>query len=58
LWREINAALAATSEGAVVAVSGRAKVLAVASIVLWVLAIIFGRLIAYIMDYMILNGHR
>jgi len=58
LWREINAALAVTADGAAVTVSGKAKALAVASIILWVLAIIFGRLIAYVMDYMILNGHR
>lgn len=41
---------------AVIAVSGAAKSLAGLSILLWLLAITFGRLIAYIMDYMILNG--
>jgi hypothetical protein len=60
LWREIKAkGLDRTELGggsAAVTISTTAKALAVASILLWLLAITFGRLIAYVMDYMILNG--
>lgn len=62
LWRNLDQGLAAASAqgagGGTLVISRQAKLLAWASIILWVLAIIFGRLIAYVMDYMILNGHR
>lgn len=60
LWRQIDKAEAfeARHDGAAVAIAipASAKALAVLSIVLWLLAITFGRLIAYIMDHAILNG--
>jgi hypothetical protein len=59
LWRALKGQgldRAETEGGATVAVAGQTKALASLSIVLWLLAILFGRLIAYIMDYMILNG--
>lgn len=57
LWRQVDEGrLAVRTDGAAVA-SPVAKALAATSIILWLLAIVFGRLIAYVMDYMILNGH-
>ena len=56
LWRHLDQGLAASNGGQTLVFSRQAKALAWASIILWVLAIIFGRLIAYVMDYMILNG--
>jgi hypothetical protein len=49
LWRELDA-----SDG--VTVTRKARTLGFVSLVVWLLAIIFGRLIAYVMDHSILNG--
>lgn len=56
LWANLKAEGLSASPDSTAVVSNASKMLAVSSIVLWVLAIMFGRLIAYIMDYMILNG--
>jgi hypothetical protein len=61
LWRELRrreSEFAADSEGgvAVLAPSLRAKMLAALSTSAWLCAIVFGRLIAYVMDHAILNG--
>ena len=61
LWRELKAtALVAQGpdQGEFAGpVSGRARAIAVASIIVWLAAITFGRLIAYVMDAAILAGH-
>lgn len=59
LWRNLgwsNPAAVAGGGTADAPVTTRAKQIAFASIVLWIAAIVFGRLIAYIMDHAILNG--
>jgi hypothetical protein len=61
LWRRLrNAGALAHSNDSdrseAFAVDGGARVLAVLSIALWVGAILFGRLIAYVMDRAILHG--
>jgi hypothetical protein len=58
LWRELKAGGLAQPQagGTAAAASVRARALALTSALLWVLAIVFGRLIAYVMDDMILNG--
>jgi len=60
LWRQIrDSELQAQADGTATlpaALPATARALAATSIVLWLLAIVFGRLIAYVMDYMILNG--
>ena len=57
LWRSLKPRVESeASEGAAVAIPPQAKLLAGLSIGLWLLAITFGRLIAYIMDHAILNG--
>jgi len=61
LWRAIGSVeeagggASADAQTAIVA-SPVVKALALASIILWLAAITFGRLIAYVMDYMILNA--
>ena len=57
LWRSLRAQVdAEAGSEAAVAIPTKAKLLAGLSLVLWLLAITFGRLIAYIMDHAILNG--
>jgi hypothetical protein len=56
LWRALKRQGLDQGDGATIAVAGSTKAIASLSILLWLLAILFGRLIAYIMDYMILNG--
>jgi hypothetical protein len=53
LWRELQPQQ--NHEGAL-AVSQKAKLVALGSLALWLAAIVFGRLIAYVMDHAILNG--
>lgn len=61
LWRQLKSGgddgRQPDAGGAAIAVSSPAKALAALSVVLWMLAITFGRLIAYVMDHAILNGH-
>ena len=62
LWRELQtdneADFNADSQGgvALLVASSRARMLACLSTGLWLAAIVFGRLIAYVMDHAILNG--
>ncbi len=57
LWRSIKSQDEVGADGTAAASRG-AKLLAVVSIFLWFVAIVCGRLIAYVMDYQILNSHR
>jgi len=52
LWRELGAA----SEGAQPMISLRARRVAGVSLLVWLVAIVCGRLIAYVMDHSILSG--
>ena len=54
LWRELQPH--DNVEAQAFAISKKAKLIAWSSLVLWFLAIVFGRLIAYVMDHAILNG--
>jgi hypothetical protein len=62
LWRELQTDneqdYVADSQGgvALLVASSRARLLAALSTGLWLSAIVFGRLIAYVMDHAILNG--
>jgi hypothetical protein len=62
LWRELQTNneqdYVADSQGgvALLVASSRARILAALSTGLWIAAIVFGRLIAYVMDHAILNG--
>jgi len=53
LWRQLEEAHRQSQEPII---SRGAKVIAFSSLALWIAAIVFGRLIAYIMDHAILNG--
>lgn len=56
LWRRLQDGDLEPQADGTAALPVATRALAVVSIVLWLLAIVFGRLIAYVMDYMILNG--
>lgn len=51
LWRELDAA-----QNPDVEVSRKGRAIAAVSLTVWLVAIVFGRLIAYVMDHSILNG--
>ena len=53
LWRELESTR--SSEADEPTVSAKAKWMAIGSLALWIAAILFGRLIAYILDHAILN---
>jgi hypothetical protein len=54
LWRELNSAV--NESASELTISRNAKWIAFGSLTLWIAAIVFGRLIAYILDHAILNG--